>query len=200
MGACQEVMFYGGGTLPEDQGIAIGKSAVQYVIISRHYYNVAQLSGVKDTGRKYEIQYTAQLRKRSIQKLMLRINPGWLRVPPATMHHTVRSMCAPVCTRRIGTAEVLAVGFHMHGAGRSISFRVVRDGKEIAPIAEVKVWRPSAAFQKVQRRILLPGDRYLLDCIYDNAGAEPITGGPEASHEMCNAIVTIASQTADPVI
>ena len=49
----------------------------------------------------------------------------------------VRAECGPTCAKRIGLITVTEVFLHMHGHGRKGVVRLVRDGKELRPIATI---------------------------------------------------------------
>ena len=49
----------------------------------------------------------------------------------------VRVQCGSICVQRLGTVTITEANLHMHASGRKIIVRLIRDGKELRPIAIV---------------------------------------------------------------
>ena len=152
MGLCTASLLsagYGasGTSLPPGTGLPVlGANGPRYVVISRHFYNVALKKNVNDVGTEYTIQMTKTLRPNELSQITLGV--ANLVIPPNSVGHAVqvciftfvfcfirkitmfvRLFCGTGCTGRMGEVTVSYVGFHMHGHGIAARVRVYRDGK-----------------------------------------------------------------------
>lgn len=200
MALCSEQVLTGpqmyhpdGATPPEGVGIPIGESGVWF-LVSRHFYNPSHKSGVADYGTKFEVAYTPTLRPKELRILLM--STSAINIPPRTYGHITRSFCPGSCTKRLdGETEVMNIGFHMHGHGKRGLVRIVRDGKELEPLATVDPWDQAQSVVPVHRTVK-PGDRLMLECHFDNDGNKAITYGDDIQQEMCVAQVQIAGKGA----
>jgi len=79
---------------------------------------------------------------------------------------------------------------HEHNVGSALSFRHIRDGQELPPIEANEAYdfnfQQVTMFEDHLRRTLLPGDEFILDCVYDTTSRDGITfGGESSQQEMC---------------
>ena len=180
---CSTTLVTGLNTvLPADRGIPVGKGATMFVVVSRHFYNPAGKTNVVDHGTSFSLTYTAQMRTH--EQSMFTLGSTQFSVPPLTYGHTVRSACGPSCTGRLGASNITTVYVHMHGHGKRAAVRLVRDGKELEPVAVLDPWDGSKAPLQVHRE-LMPGDTLLLDCTYDNDLSTALDYGDGINQEMC---------------
>ena len=66
----------------------------------------------------------------------------------------------------MGEQTVTDVSFHMHSHGQRARVRLVRDGVELQPLADIVFDVASTAV--ATNRKVLPGDALILECHYDN--------------------------------
>merc|ERR1719210_72807 len=178
-----------GQVLDSDAGIAIGGSNTVGVMMSRHFYNPKGKPGVFDGNCQMSISYIDTLRPNNF--LMYLVTTTHIKVPAATNEYVVPSLCPSECTQRlIGTTEIRNVGFHLHGAGTMGILKLIRDGRELPPIATVKPWDPAASDTRVKRNVY-PGDMLKFECHYTNGGSKPIPYGESLSDEMCVATLSV---------
>lgn len=88
--------------------------------------------------------------------------------------------------------NVVSVVLHSHLAGRRMSLKHIRRGKELPPIVQDNQFdfdyqQSHTLGREVQ---VLPGDELVAECVYDTRGRPKATfGGYAASQEMCLAFV-----------
>eukprot|EP00931_Biecheleriopsis_adriatica_P066205 TRINITY_DN40604_c0_g1_i1.p1 TRINITY_DN40604_c0_g1~~TRINITY_DN40604_c0_g1_i1.p1 ORF type:complete len:1011 (+),score=183.81 TRINITY_DN40604_c0_g1_i1:116-3148(+) len=188
---CQENFLVGSSTLPSDEGIPIGKDGPVYLVIERHYYNPTGKSGKLDSGSKFYVTYTQQLRPKEMSSI--HIGTLALKVPPKTFGYVARSHCPPGCTTKMGTVTATRVSFHAHGHTKAAWLRLVRGGVELEPIAHIEPYDDSVAKRNINVEIL-PGDELLLDCVYDNDLDKEIIYGDAIDQEMCWATLSVVGK------
>jgi hypothetical protein len=171
-----------GTSLPPGTGLPVlGANNARYVVISRHFYNVALKKGVIDVGTKYTISFTKSLRAKELSQITLGITE--FAVPPHTVGHVVQSYCGTGCTQRMGDVTVSHVSFHMHGFGMAARVRVYRAGVELAPLADIDPFDVSQTGIQTNYQ-LKAGDALMLECVYNNDLDEDITFGDGIASEM----------------
>jgi len=176
---------------PSNAGYPIGKGALQYVVISRHFYNPANKIGFYDVGTKFHLKYTSALRENDLSQISL--GALQFRVPPQTFGVPVSGWCTSECTQRVGRVQVTNVAFHMHGYAKSTRIRIIRNGTELEPLASLRPWSQPLA-NLVVSRTLEPGDILILECVYDNDLDEHLHYGDEINDEMCYGFLTVLGQ------
>lgn len=88
--------------------------------------------------------------------------------------------------------NIVSVVLHSHLAGRKLSLKHVRGGKELPRIVEDNNF--DFEYQQshtLEREVnLQPGDELVTECVYDTRNrSRPTLGGYAASQEMCLAFV-----------
>lgn len=88
--------------------------------------------------------------------------------------------------------NVVSVVLHSHLAGRELSLKHIRDGKELPPIVQDNHfdfdYQQSHTLEKEVQ--ILPGDEIVAECVYGTLDrSRPTLGGYAASQEMCLAFV-----------
>ena len=91
-----------------------------------------------------------------------------------------------------GGINVISVVLHSHLAGKRMSLRHIRSGKELEPIVQDRSF--DSEYQQTytlgKEAKILPGDELVAECVYDTHGrTKPTFGGYAASQEMCLAFV-----------
>eukprot|EP00930_Biecheleria_cincta_P084013 TRINITY_DN73511_c0_g1_i1.p1 TRINITY_DN73511_c0_g1~~TRINITY_DN73511_c0_g1_i1.p1 ORF type:complete len:1042 (-),score=105.61 TRINITY_DN73511_c0_g1_i1:201-3326(-) len=190
---CQENFLVGSGTLPSDEGIPIGQGGPIYLAIERHYYNPTGKLGKMDSGSKFYVTYTEELRPREMSSL--HIGTLALKVPPKTFGYVMRSHCPPGCTAKMGSVKATRVSFHAHGHAKAAWLRLVRDQKELEPIAHIEPYDDATASRNINIEIK-PGDELLLDCVYDNDLNKDIIYGDAIDQEMCWATLSVVGKSS----
>lgn len=190
---CQENFLVGSSTLPADEGIPIGSGGPVYLAIERHFYNPVGKSGLVDTGSKFHVTFTGQLRAKEMSSI--HIGTLALKVPPNRLGFVMRSHCPPGCTEKMGTIKATRVSFHAHGHTRAAYLRQVRDGVELPPIAHIEPYDDSVGKRNINVEIR-PGDELLLDCVYDNDLSKEIVYGDGIDDEMCWATLSVVGKNS----
>lgn len=88
--------------------------------------------------------------------------------------------------------NIVSVVLHSHLAGRRLSLKHIRQGKELPRIVEDNhfdfEYQQSHTLEKEVK--VLPGDELLAECVYGTLDrTKPTLGGYAASQEMCLAFV-----------
>lgn len=88
--------------------------------------------------------------------------------------------------------NVVSVVLHSHLAGRRLSLRHIRQGRELPPIVQDNQfdfdYQQSLTLEHETK--ILPGDELVVECVYNTRGrTKPTFGGYAASQEMCLAFV-----------
>ncbi|KAF6259531.1 PHM/PNGase F domain-containing protein [Scenedesmus sp. NREL 46B-D3] len=174
---------------PEAAGLPMGTPDSQVLSLELHYNNPEGLQGQKDRGSGLRVYYTDKLRQHDIglitlQQPVLNIPPGM----PALKSNV--SVCPGACTAKFKKPLTLLDGFfHMHSLGTSIITRRFRNGTELSPLAQLRMF--DYAFQantpiNPEARTLLPGDMLTLQCTFDSTSRRNLTrSGPATADEMC---------------
>lgn len=88
--------------------------------------------------------------------------------------------------------NILSVVLHSHLAGRRLSLKHIRHGKELPKIVEDKHFDfDYQQSHNLEEEVnVLPGDELVAECIYNTLDRKiPTVGGYAASQEMCLAFV-----------
>lgn len=91
-----------------------------------------------------------------------------------------------------GGVNIVSVVLHSHLAGRRLSLKHIRQGKELPRIVEDNHfdfdYQQSHTLEKEVK--VLPGDELVAECVYGTLDrTKPTLGGYAASQEMCLAFV-----------
>eukprot|EP00775_Hariotina_reticulata_P008978 gene8979-9151_t len=175
---------------PPDAGLVFGKNSYRYVAVETHYNNPQGLVGESDPGTGLRIKFEpATVRPHgvgilTIGQFLMELPPGQ-RVVKANV-----SFCSSACTKRFKQPVVMIGQFlHMHGAGRQVLTKRIRNGREIEPLVTVhnfdynyQSWLgiPQAS------NILRPGDELSVQCVFDTTSrSNTTTFGLSTQEEMC---------------
>lgn len=182
-----------GRTFEPGYGKPFGSDHYEYVMLETHYNNPEGLEGEKDAAA-YTFLYTEDAVETEIGTLTLgdlQVE-GWFLEPGKSIvsHSTI---CTPECTDRWPKEGITAVSVfhHMHYRGRNAKVQIIRDGKEITPLSELRDFEYGYQFSKSLDSVqLLPGDQLITTCEFDTSNdTEPVPGGLPSHYEMCFAWV-----------
>lgn len=151
--------------------------------------NIVDNSGIRFT-------YTTVKRPNNAGILNVGIQPIWTHIiPPGFRKVTSIGYCTGNANKlAIPPEGVTVVGIQMltHEMGKTIKVRLVRNSKELYPIAQDH----NLDSEYLEYRILgkgvkiLPGDDLVVECSYDSYDKSKLTlGGYEAQQEICQAML-----------
>lgn len=88
-----------------------------------------------------------------------------LSVPVGAVLYPQIHVCPSGCTERMGDVTVQSVQFHMHGQGRMIALRLIRDGHELEPLAVIENFAVGFTEKAIPiNREIMAGDSIILEC------------------------------------
>jgi len=175
--------------MPAEAAFPLGNGGYKYFSVQAHYNNANLTSGIKDNSG-FNISYTAQLRPYDMGILTLG-NEDLVIPPNKTSYTAPGGQCPSECTKNRMTQPVTMYRnlFHMHGTGRNMSTRHIRDGRELQPLGAVNYFDykfQTNADLSTGPRLLLPGDELITTCTYDSRSRTNTTRfGPGTIDEMC---------------
>ncbi|XP_033297183.1 MOXD1 homolog 1 [Bombus bifarius] len=184
-----------GEWLPEHVGIPIAEHPEgSYYMLEVHYNNPDMKKVVDSSGVRLHL--TANLRPQEAGILVagVAVSPLHL-IPPRQKEYATAGYCTPHCTNTMfpeGGVNIVSVVLHSHLAGRRLSLKHIRQGKELPRIVEDNhfdfEYQQSHTLEKEVK--VLPGDELLAECVYGTLDrTKPTLGGYAASQEMCLAFV-----------
>ncbi|CEL93840.1 unnamed protein product [Vitrella brassicaformis CCMP3155] len=183
----------GGGrwVAPEQAGMPMGKGqgSARYVMLEVHYDNREFLENITDSSG-FRLFYTDDLRTHDAAVLTLGRPLESLKIPPGESSFLLSNECPGECTYKklpAGGLTVFGVALHAHEYGTSIITRHIRDGKELAPLGHQPYYDFNhQQMDYVDSRKILPGDRFITECVFNSERADkPILGGESTTEEMC---------------
>jgi hypothetical protein len=135
-----------------------------------HLSDIVDNSGVMVT-------YTDQLRPVVLGTMMLgSFFLDLIKLPPSNPDTSLTSECTAGCTQKLFPVEGITVItniFHAHLRGRSMTTDIIRDGKQLEKLGEMKhysFYYQSPSFLPPGGRKIMPGDRLITTCHYDTSG------------------------------
>uniref|UniRef100_A0A6P4EPV5 MOXD1 homolog 1 n=1 Tax=Drosophila rhopaloa TaxID=1041015 RepID=A0A6P4EPV5_DRORH len=184
-----------GQFLPPHAGIPMGgKSGVNYYMIEIQYDNPNGKTFVDHSG--FRIHYTHNLRTYDAGIIItgLSISDTQL-IPPGQQIYRNVGMCGPSCSSMFPKdgIKIISGMLHSHQAGRKMSLRHVRSGKELKRIIfdENYNYKHHYIHEFANETVVLPGDYLITDCSYDTKHRKrPTFGGYSMKDEMCLAFIT----------
>jgi len=176
--------------LPPQAGYRIGANAtdaIQYLVIEIHYSNPLSQTGRYDSSG-VTIHFTENFRPNDAGSLIFgNIGINEVSIPANTPAYRVEASCPSECTKLWSQPiNVFADFLHMHQAGSMIWNTLHRDGERIPGyINRVEYW--DFAFQSYSfvERVLYPGDRINVVCVYNTTGKNTTKFGQASDDEMC---------------
>nr|XP_041631596.1 MOXD1 homolog 1 isoform X2 [Drosophila kikkawai]XP_041631597.1 MOXD1 homolog 1 isoform X2 [Drosophila kikkawai] len=185
-----------GQFLPSHAGIPIGGvSGVKYYMLEIHYDNSNKKKIVDHSG--FRIHYTHKLRTYDAGIIVsgVSISDTQLIPPGQNMYRNV-GICGPSCSSVMFPEKgikIISGSFHSHQAGRKMSLRHIRSGKELKRIIEDYNYDYSHqhVHQLANETVVLPGDYLITDCAYETKQRKlPTFGGYSTKQEMCLTFIT----------
>ncbi|XP_022225581.2 MOXD1 homolog 1 isoform X1 [Drosophila obscura] len=185
-----------GQFLPSHVGIPMGGSlGVKYYMLEIHYDNPYGKKSVDNSG--FRIHYTHHLRPNDAGIMIsgISISDTQLIAPGQKLYRSV-GICGPSCSSVMfpkNGIKIISGMIHAHQAGRKMSLRHVRNGKELSRIIEDENfdYRYQQVHQLANETIVLPGDYIITDCAYETIERKrPTFGGYSTKQEMCLSFIT----------
>ena len=190
--------------IKHNEGVPFGQGAAVAVVFLRHFYNQHYLAGVVDTGTRFELEYTPDLRPQSLGTFIVQTIS--LVVPSETLDHHTGVLCPSECTQRNPRFYVKSAAIHMHDRGNSDARKAiihhVRDGVELAPLLIVDGFKEGTVSEShFQVGVYVEaGDQIHFECIYDNPSSVTEEWGSGWYDQMCVAtLYTLSEGGALPV-
>ncbi|KAI9197235.1 PHM/PNGase F domain-containing protein [Polychytrium aggregatum] len=176
---------------PNGYGKPVGKGYVQTILLEMHVNNPQALDGQVVPLAGFNLTLTKTLRANDLGVITLGLQPDpqIISIPPKRSAYALTSTCSSSCTNQLPSSGINIVGnfFHMHGAGQSISTRVIRNGKELQELGRKDYFDFNFQnFQDIAPRQILPGDTLITTCVYNSQNTNGyISGGFGTNNEMC---------------
>jgi hypothetical protein len=175
-----------------------------YLMMETHYDNPKSLAITDSSGMR--MWHTADPREYDAGTMSVGyITDDVFKIPAGQPLFPYTAYCPEECTRAHIPPEginIIGVTLHTHLAGRQAYFRHFRNGTELPPILSEPYYDFNYQDQTFlpQERLVLPGDSFQMDCIYDTTGRTTETQfGLSTSEEMCIAFATYYPKLANPV-
>ncbi|XP_055923857.1 MOXD1 homolog 2 [Eupeodes corollae] len=189
-----------GFSFPEEAGYPIDSRQAKYFLMETHYSNLqpdfSQLQTKQmadNSGLK--IYFTNVLRPNDAGVLSIGMDPNWRHIiPPGQKHVVSDGQCIENCTSYAFPPQginIFAVMMRTHQIGRQIKLRQIRKTEELKPIVQDNNIDPDYQdFRRLTNSVRsLPGDRLIVECIYDSSTRKAITlGGLTMKEESCTVL------------
>ncbi|XP_017885001.1 MOXD1 homolog 1-like [Ceratina calcarata] len=184
-----------GEWLPEHVGIPIAEhSEGSYYMLEVHYNNPEMRKVVDSSGVRLHLTPNLRPQEAGILVAGVAVSPLHL-IPPKQKEYATAGYCTPHCTNTMFPEDgvnVVSVVLHSHLAGRRLSLKHIRQGKELPRIVQDNhfdfEYQQSHTLGKEVK--VLPGDELVAECVYGTLDrTKPTLGGYAASQEMCLAFV-----------
>lgn len=185
-----------GQFLPAHVGIPMGgPSGAKYYMLEIHYDNPNGLKAVDHSG--FRIHYTPQLRANDGGIIISGVSISDTQIiPPGQKLYRNVGICGPSCSNVLfpdDGIKIISGTLHSHRAGRKMSLRHVRGGKELERIIEDDNYdyKYQQFHQLANETVVLPGDYIITDCAYETVHRKRATfGGYSTKQEMCLSFIT----------
>ncbi|VUC20327.1 unnamed protein product [Clonostachys rosea] len=175
-------------TFEPGYGKPFGEEYYEYVMLETHYNNPDGIDGEKSAAT-FGLIYTDEPVETEVGTLTLGNVGNNFSLEPGKKSVPVTTVCTPECTENWPEEGLTAfsVFHHMHYRGRNARVQIIRDGKEIAPLSELRHFDYGNQFSKGLNQIkLLPGDKLINTCEFETTGdTETVQGGLSSQQEMC---------------
>ncbi|CAB3380899.1 Hypothetical predicted protein [Cloeon dipterum] len=193
-----------GELLPEHVGLPLSYTdypSDTYFMLEVHYDNPTFKNARDNSGIR--VHFTEELREYDggVMTVGTTITPLHM-IPPRQESYATAGYCSDECTSQMlpdTGIKVVSVVLHAHLAGRAMTLRHIRNGKELAPIVKDSHYD----FNYQQARVLSnevqieQGDELIMECGYQTINrTEPTFGGYSTKEEMCLAFVLYYPQTS----
>ncbi|KZC05639.1 PREDICTED: MOXD1 homolog 1 [Dufourea novaeangliae] len=184
-----------GEWLPEHVGIPIAEHREgSYYMLEVHYNNPGMKKVVDSSGVRLHLTPKLRPEEAGILVAGVAVSPLHL-IPPQQREYATAGYCTPHCTNTMFPetgVNIVSVALHSHLAGRRLSLKHIRQGKELPRIVQDNhfdfEYQQSHTLEKEVK--VLPGDELVAECVYGTLDrTKPTLGGYAASQEMCLAFV-----------
>jgi hypothetical protein len=178
--------------LPPEAGYLIGakndSSVIQYLLLEIHYNHPSASSGRVDSSGVI-FHFTEHLRPNHAGSLVLgNIGNDEAPIPANTANYRVQADCPSTCTN-LWPHPITVFGdfLHMHQLGSMIWSTQHRDNQTVSgDINRIEYWDFQFQDYTPINRVIEPGDRLNLNCIYDTTLKSNETRfGINSDDEMC---------------
>ncbi|KAL6261864.1 hypothetical protein P5V15_006950 [Pogonomyrmex californicus] len=184
-----------GEWMPEHVGIPIAeRKENSYYMLEVHYNNPSMKKVLDSSGIRLYFTPTLRSKDAGILVAGVAVSPLHL-IPPRQKEYATAGYCTPHCTNTMlpeNGINIVSVVLHSHLAGRRLSLKHIRQGKELPRIVQDNHfdfdYQQSHTLEKEVN--VLPGDELVAECVYGTLDrTRPTLGGYAASQEMCLAFV-----------
>ncbi|KAL9918508.1 MOXD1 homolog 1 [Glossina fuscipes fuscipes] len=185
-----------GQFLPQHVGIPVGGEAgAKYYMLEIHYDNPHGQQAFDHSG--FRIHYSKHLRKNDAGIMISGVSISDTQlIPPGQKLYRNVGICGPSCSNVMFPEtgiKIISGILHSHRAGRKMTLRHVRDGKELPRIIEDDNYDYN--YQQVRQleneTVVMPGDYIITDCAYETSNRKrPTFGGYSTKQEMCLSFLT----------
>jgi Copper type II ascorbate-dependent monooxygenase, C-terminal domain/Copper type II ascorbate-dependent monooxygenase, N-terminal domain len=181
-----------GFTFPIDVGYPIDSNTIDSLLLEVHYRPIYKKQ--LDDSSGFRIVHTKNRRKHDAGTLAIGIEPNFLHIIAPGFKRVISvGHCTSNCTRKALPSDginIFGVNMQTHSLGRKMKIGLVRNGEELAPIAQESNlnadYLENRVFNKVSK--LLPGDHVTVECTYNTYEREQFTlGGDSVDEEICTA-------------
>ena len=184
---------------PSDVGFSVGAEGDPIVFfMETHYDNVdlRKTGSLDNSGLRLTV--TSQVREHDMGVLLVGTNFHRGTSQPIIPPHLDQMLSAGYCSSecldsslKTQTMNVFGVLLHSHLMGTGMRARVVRQGRELAPLARDENY--DFDFQEVRQLreeyVLKPGDSIITECSYTGPRNFTTLGGYSTMEEMCVAFI-----------
>ncbi|XP_033336186.2 MOXD1 homolog 1 [Megalopta genalis] len=184
-----------GEWLPDHVGIPIAEHGEDsYYMLEVHYNNPGMKKVLDSSGVRLHLTPKLRPEEAGILVAGVAVSPLHL-IPPKQREYATAGYCTPHCTNTMfpeSGINVVSVALHSHLAGRRLSLKHIRQGKELPRIVQDNhfdfEYQQSHTLEEEVK--VLPGDELVAECVYGTLDrTKPTLGGYAASQEMCLAFV-----------
>ncbi|XP_070166863.1 MOXD1 homolog 1-like [Polyergus mexicanus] len=184
-----------GEWLPEHVGIPVAEHGDNsYYMLEVHYNNPSMKKVIDSSGVRLHLTPKLRPQEAGILVAGVAVSPLHL-VPPKQKEYATAGYCTPHCTNMMFPEDginIVSVVLHSHLAGRRLSLKHIRRGKELPRIVQDNHfdfnYQQSHTLEKEVK--VLPGDELVTECVYGTLNrTKPTLGGYAATQEMCLAFV-----------
>ncbi|CAD6217159.1 GSCOCG00004699001-RA-CDS, partial [Cotesia congregata] len=191
----------GSDWLPEHVGLPVAEHQEgSYYMLQVHYNNPGLKKAVDSSGVRLHLTSELRPQEAGIFVSGIAVSPLHL-IPPKQKEYATAGYCDTRCTDALLPKEgvnAVSVVLHSHLAGRKMSLKHIREGKELPHIVRENRfdfdYQQSHSLQEEVK--ILPGDELVTECVYGTEDrTRPTMGGYAATQEMCLAFVVYYPRT-----
>ncbi|KAI8812277.1 PHM/PNGase F domain-containing protein [Cladochytrium replicatum] len=180
----------GNRTYPKEfaKPIGQGEFSAKYLILEVHYNQVDPV-GFTDPGAGFQLMLSKKLRDNDLGILAIGMAPELIEVIPPGKLTTSTYEFPEECSRFLGqNVTVNGIFLHMHKRGYSSEASIIRQGSnQTVGLVQRRYFDfNSQGIVPLAPTIIVPGDRFLMTCVWDSRNFTTATsGGYSSDQEMC---------------